>query len=99
MASVGRSPYKVSALSTSLVDLSMASAYASSPSLVGVGRDPRTIDAEMGGLQQRCKSLERQCAKMHGALEKGQVACERWRRRCLSATPSRSELRESSGPE
>merc|ERR1712241_798871 len=52
--------------------------------------DARTHDAELGSLQERCRSLEQQCAWMHGALQKGQAACEHWRRRGLgvaAATP------------
>ncbi|CAJ1459443.1 unnamed protein product [Effrenium voratum] len=52
-------------------------------------QDARQVDAEMLDLRRRCQDLERLCSRMHGLLERGQEACERWRREGISA---KSEL-------
>ncbi|CAK9062332.1 unnamed protein product [Durusdinium trenchii] len=54
-------------------------------------QDARQIDAEMLDLRHRCKDLERLCSRMHSLLERGQEACERWRRAGISAALERLE--------
>eukprot|EP00931_Biecheleriopsis_adriatica_P080286 TRINITY_DN53641_c0_g1_i1.p1 TRINITY_DN53641_c0_g1~~TRINITY_DN53641_c0_g1_i1.p1 ORF type:complete len:177 (-),score=28.34 TRINITY_DN53641_c0_g1_i1:239-769(-) len=44
-------------------------------------QDAQFLDAEMLDLKHRCKDLEQDCARMHAVLERGQTACEKWRRR------------------
>lgn len=54
-------------------------------------QEAQSIDAEIAALKQRCKVLEAECGRMHVALERGQAACERWRRRSMGH-PSKESL-------
>ncbi|CAE7483961.1 Kcnd2 [Symbiodinium pilosum] len=60
-------------------------------------KDAQCADAEMLDLRQRCKELERQCTRMHGLLEKGQEACERWRRQGISAATGGIDSADDAG--
>merc|ERR1712060_241593 len=91
MASVASRPHgMVTSLSTSsLLDASMLSG------MHGASRHPRALDIELGDLGNRCRSLERECAKMHSALEKGHEIHAKWRRRGLGRAAPRSEAKRS----
>lgn len=65
---LGRS-FSASALETSALHMSL--------------QESQFVDAELWDLKQKCKGLEQHCARMHGALDRGQVSVEKWRRRGL----------------
>eukprot|EP00930_Biecheleria_cincta_P032973 TRINITY_DN22841_c0_g1_i1.p1 TRINITY_DN22841_c0_g1~~TRINITY_DN22841_c0_g1_i1.p1 ORF type:complete len:721 (+),score=207.64 TRINITY_DN22841_c0_g1_i1:134-2296(+) len=44
-------------------------------------QESQFVDAELWDLKQKCRDLEQHCARMHSALERGQVSFEKWRRR------------------
>ncbi|CAE7438650.1 unnamed protein product [Symbiodinium sp. CCMP2592] len=60
-------------------------------------KDAQCTDAEMLDLRQRCKELERQCTRMHSLLERGQEACERWRRQGISAAAAGIDSADDAG--
>merc|ERR1711948_96003 len=93
MASVASRPHgMVTSLSTSsLLDASMLSG------MHGASRHPRAVDFELGDLGSRCRSLERECAKMHSALEKSHEIHAKWRRRGLGRNVPRPESKRMSG--
>merc|ERR1712083_926973 len=80
----------ISMSASSLLDSSIPTA-----SLHGASRHPRATDLEIGDLQNRCRSLERECAKMHNALEKGHEIHAKWRRRGLGRAAPRSDAKRS----
>merc|ERR1712063_27316 len=89
----GRHAGLVPSLSTSsLLDLST-----STSSAYGASRHPRALDMELGDLGNRCRSLERECAKMHSALEKSHEIHAKWRRRGLGRSIPRPDSKRMSG--
>jgi len=65
----------------------------------GVDTLPTDTESEIQAMWQHCKTLERDCARMHDALEKKQVECEQWRKR--ASEPLRqlpSTIRREEGP-
>lgn len=54
--------------------------------------DPRAVDCELSTLRVRCATLEQEAARMLKALERGQNACERSRRRALNQSLDQSAL-------
>jgi len=53
------------------------------------GRGP---GSELRSVQRRCKRLERECRQTHGALERKQAECERWRKRSFDEGSSTSKI-------
>lgn len=62
---------------------SLSASFLDSPYKMSI-QDARELDAEALDLRQRCRDLERLCSRMHGLLERGQEACERWRKAGVS---------------
>jgi hypothetical protein len=89
-------PQVASQLGLSVLDCSMANASAINSSMINMSfpdvAEQRRIDMELQQMRQHCKSLERECARTHEALERKQTECERWRRRGIAASPSGTRL-------
>mmetsp|Transcript_55461 Transcript_55461/g.112845 ORF Transcript_55461/g.112845 Transcript_55461/m.112845 type:complete len:525 (-) Transcript_55461:88-1662(-) len=62
---------------------SLSASFLDSPYKMSI-QDARELDAEALDLRQRCRDLERLCSRMHSLLERGQEACERWRKAGVS---------------
>merc|ERR1712125_92379 len=82
-------PQVASQLGLSIFENSMANASALNSSMInmsfpGFGDEGR-LDVELQQVRHRCKSLERECARTHDALERKQTECEHWRRRGVGA--------------
>lgn len=63
---------------------SLSASFLDSPNYNMSIQDARQLDAEAFDLRQRCRDLERLCSRMHSLLERGQEACERWRKAGVS---------------
>mmetsp|Transcript_48166 Transcript_48166/g.112664 ORF Transcript_48166/g.112664 Transcript_48166/m.112664 type:complete len:715 (-) Transcript_48166:73-2217(-) len=78
--------------------------HASGSGMFGGDALPTDTESEIQAMWQHCKTLERDCARMHDALEKKQVECEQWRKRAseplrqLPSTVRRDECPFTLGP-